>query len=173
MPSRAVGGLALNECAKCHGLWVPEGRLDSLVERALAARERRAPLGFTTKQPREIARKAPASLLAYRRCPVCEAFMLRQNYERRSGIIIDVCRAHGTWLDADELEAIGAFILSGGLVEARAKEAESARDEQRRRREQKVQLALLSQRVSSRGQRSPEEAPAHGWVLELLRQLFS
>jgi hypothetical protein len=31
-------------------------------------------------------------------------------------VILDCCHAHGTWLDADELEQIAGFILSrGGL----------------------------------------------------------
>ena len=38
---------------------------------------------------------------------------LRTNYKRSSGVILDECRAHGTWLDADELEQVAGFILSG------------------------------------------------------------
>ena len=40
--------------------------------------------------------------------------MLRRNFRRSSGVILDVCVEHGTWLDADELEQITGFILSGG-----------------------------------------------------------
>jgi hypothetical protein len=40
--------------------------------------------------------------------------MLRRNFRRASGVILDVCREHGTWLDADEIEEIAGFILSGG-----------------------------------------------------------
>jgi hypothetical protein len=43
-----------------------------------------------------------------------------------------VCRAHGTWLDADELEQIAGFILSGGLAVAQEREAELRRAEERR-----------------------------------------
>jgi Zn-finger nucleic acid-binding protein len=32
-----------------------------------------------------------------------------------SGVILDVCRDHGTWLDSDELERVVGFILSGAL----------------------------------------------------------
>jgi len=31
-----------------------------------------------------------------------------------SGIIVDVCRRHGTWLDPDELEQIAGFVLARG-----------------------------------------------------------
>ena len=40
--------------------------------------------------------------------------MLRRNYRKSSGVIVDVCNEHGTWLDADELEQIAGFLLSGG-----------------------------------------------------------
>jgi hypothetical protein len=30
-------------------------------------------------------------------------------------VILDVCVEHGSWLDADELEQITGFILSGGV----------------------------------------------------------
>ena len=40
--------------------------------------------------------------------------MRRRNFRKSSGVIIDVCHEHGTWLDADEIEQIAGFILSGG-----------------------------------------------------------
>lgn len=42
--------------------------------------------------------------------------MQRRNFQRRSGVIVDWCRGHGTWLDADELEAIAGYIVSGGTL---------------------------------------------------------
>jgi Zn-finger nucleic acid-binding protein len=40
--------------------------------------------------------------------------MQRRNFRKKSGVIIDSCPSHGIWLDADELEQIAGFILSGG-----------------------------------------------------------
>jgi len=40
--------------------------------------------------------------------------MQRRNFRKSSGVILDVCVEHGSWLDADELEQITGFILSGG-----------------------------------------------------------
>ena len=40
--------------------------------------------------------------------------MQRRNFQKTSGVIIDRCGEHGTWLEADELEQIAGFILSGG-----------------------------------------------------------
>ena len=39
---------------------------------------------------------------------------MRRNFRKSSGVIIDVCHEHGTWLDANEIEQIAGFILSGG-----------------------------------------------------------
>lgn len=52
--------------------------------------------------------------VAYRKCPECSHFMQRRNFRRSSGVIIDRCKKHGAWLDADELEQITGFVMSGG-----------------------------------------------------------
>jgi Zn-finger nucleic acid-binding protein len=166
MPARQVGGVPLSECPHCHGLWVPDGQLDSLVQRAIEARKQRVELGGRSPRPRASGANPAAAPVTYRKCPVCEAFMLRQNYERRSGVILDVCKKHGSWLDADELEQIGGFILSGGLTEARAREGDLDRQEERRRRAQQTALG-------STLHNDPRELTTQGWVLELLHHLFS
>ena len=48
--------------------------------------------------------------------------MNRINFARCSGVIVDVCKGHGTWFDAQELSAIVQFIRGGGLDVARRKE---------------------------------------------------
>jgi hypothetical protein len=44
--------------------------------------------------------------------------MQRRNYKRSSGVVLDICHEHGSWLDADELEQIAGFILAGGHTSA-------------------------------------------------------
>lgn len=55
--------------------------------------------------------------MSYLPCPKCDEPMRRTNFGPRSGIFLDVCRLHGTWLDALELEEIRAFVRAGGEVE--------------------------------------------------------
>ena len=55
-------------------------------------------------------------------CPQCGQLMNRMNFARCSGVIVDVCRGHGTWFDASELRAIIEFIRRGGLQLSRQKE---------------------------------------------------
>jgi len=48
--------------------------------------------------------------------------MNRINFARCSRVIVDVCKGHGTWFDAQELSAIVQFIRGGGLEVSRQKE---------------------------------------------------
>jgi Zn-finger nucleic acid-binding protein len=112
---RGVGGVWVRECAKCNGLWVPGDRFESLVQRALEAARKRTELGVAAPAPK---RQSVDPKFRYRHCPACKGTMHRKNYGKRSGVIVDWCGTHGTWLDADELEQIAAFIASGGLRDA-------------------------------------------------------
>jgi Zn-finger nucleic acid-binding protein len=53
--------------------------------------------------------------ITYVRCPRCAKPMNRMNFGRRSGVIVDACRDHGTWLDAGELERVRDFVRAHGL----------------------------------------------------------
>jgi Zn-finger nucleic acid-binding protein len=134
MTSREVGGLEIQECPKCHGLWAPEDRFDSLVDRAAAARKQMG--DGAAMAPRVDGGNPAAHRVEYRRCPACDALMGRRNYQKRSGVIIDRCPSHGTWLDAHELERIAGFVLSGRAESAeraiREEEAERVKAEARR-----------------------------------------
>ncbi len=111
MPPRQIGGIGINECGGCNGIWTPADRLDQLISRALEAHKKGERLHHT---PRVKGANPAAQQVAYRKCPECEAFMLRRNFRKSSGVIVDSCKKHGTWLDADELEQITGFLLTGG-----------------------------------------------------------
>jgi Zn-finger nucleic acid-binding protein len=114
MPARQVGGIGINECPKCNGLWAPENRLDVLIKRAIKAGHSDDAALLADFEPRVKGSNPASQQVAYRKCPECEAFMQRRNFRRSSGVIIDRCSKHGTWLDADELEQITGFVMSGG-----------------------------------------------------------
>jgi len=113
MPPREVAGVAINECGGCNGLWVPGDEIDSLIRRASEARRNADHESLAGLEPRTRGANPAAQKVQYRRCPECDALMQRRNFRKASGVIIDRCHAHGTWLDADELEQIAGFILSG------------------------------------------------------------
>jgi len=113
MPPRQIGGVGINECGGCHGIWVPGVNFDVLVSRAIEIRKQAAPEERMRLKPRVSGSNPAAQQVRYRKCPECDELMLRKNFQKSSGVIIDRCSTHGTWLDADELEQIAGFILSG------------------------------------------------------------
>jgi Zn-finger nucleic acid-binding protein len=112
LAARGVGGVWVRECGKCNGLWVAGDRIDALIQRSVDGERERAATGAarTPRAPRRVDVR-----FAYRSCPVCGHPMQRKNFGKRSGVIVDWCGGHGTWLDKDELEQIATFIAAGGL----------------------------------------------------------
>lgn len=121
-----VGETAVHECGGCGGLWLSNAAFDALC----ADRERQASvLAFRGRA----AAVAPADTrIRYRSCPSCGTLMHRLNFQRVSGVIVDVCRQHGTWFDADELRRIVEFIQGGGLEMARQRDRMQLEEERRR-----------------------------------------
>jgi Zn-finger nucleic acid-binding protein/ribosomal protein L40E len=115
MPTRMIGGVGINECPQCNGLWVPENRFDHLIAKACEAAMGKRGLQARIHGARVSGGNPVGTRVVYRKCPICEAHMQRRNFRKRSGVIIDRCHSHGTWLDADELERIAGFILEGGM----------------------------------------------------------
>jgi Zn-finger nucleic acid-binding protein len=172
MPARAVGGVGINECTECNGLWVPEDRLDVLISRAIEAKQSANPDLLKSFQPRVKGANPAAQKVSYRKCPQCEAFMQRRNFRRSSGVIIDRCFDHGTWLDADELEQITGFILSGGRPKSEQSLNPAAADAQEARAGAAFARVMTEQRSGPfRTQRSSERGVV-GSFLGLLDSLL-
>ena len=118
MSVRELIGIGINECPECNGIWVPGTKIKVLINRAIEAREQAKDSADEPASPRVKGANPSQQRVQYRKCPVCESSMARRNFNKTSGIIIDRCHEHGTWLDADELEEIAGFILSGGRPRA-------------------------------------------------------
>ncbi len=76
--------------------------------------------------------------------------MNRSNFSKNSGVIVDICRQHGVWFDAEELPKIIEFIRQGGLDHARKKE-KMMLDEQRRDLMQQQRQLELDNRLNPQG----------------------
>src|SRR5437764_1271331 len=72
-------------------------------------------------------------------CPSC----LGMNFARLSGVIVDVCKRHGTWFDRDELRQIVEFIRGGGLDAARDKERAQLEVEKQRLKDRERASAAM------------------------------
>jgi len=137
LTSRRIGAVTVLECDCCAGLWLGNEAFKQLTDRASSDAadvdrffESTGPRRATSSPPDQPEREG----WRYRNCVVCGKMMHRRNYGRRSGVIIDVCKDHGVWFDADELPRILAWVRSGGLAEAnQQRAAQAARDERWKR----------------------------------------
>jgi Zn-finger nucleic acid-binding protein len=139
MQALKLGGVTARECAQCGGLWLDPESLQKLAN----AREESAGVvsALAARAPLDAA--AP-DVVRYIPCPRCDKLMNRSNFAHSSGVILDVCKAHGVWLDRGELQRVLSFVGSGGLTVARAREREELIEEQRR-------LTALRDRPQSMG----------------------
>jgi len=124
MEHKTLGGTPLLSCDKCAGLWIGA----HAFEKICADREQQAAvLG-------EMLGPAPTvsfeQNLRYLPCPQCRQLMNRVNFAHSSGVIIDICKAHGIWFDRDELRKIVEFIRAGGIDRARAIEYQKLKEAQ-------------------------------------------
>jgi Zn-finger nucleic acid-binding protein len=121
-------GLEVDACMDCGGVWV----VASVFKAMIADAEVVAPR--VDVRPEQVKRRTTGSSgpVRYRSCPHCGASMLRRNFERISGVVLDECPGHGTFFDPGELQDVIGFVRTGGLVLARrAADREHAREAKR------------------------------------------
>ena len=123
----AVGQVTMLECERCDGLWLDA----DVFERLCADKESQAAVLHRVAQGQAVNAVNASAPIRYRPCPRCDKMMNRVNFGKLSGAVVDVCKGHGTFLDAGELQQIVTFIQDGGLERARARQIEDARDAQR------------------------------------------
>jgi Zn-finger nucleic acid-binding protein len=125
-----LGDAQLDECPVCDGLWVDV----PAFERLCADRERQAPL-LAPHRPESGDAPKPVETIRYVPCPECNKLMNRSNFAHSSGVIIDTCKQHGYWFDADELRRVIEFIRAGGIESARKREIDMLAEERRAKTE--------------------------------------
>jgi Zn-finger nucleic acid-binding protein len=159
----AVGEAFIEDCANCGGMWVDTESFRKICER----KEKSAAfVGMGSPLPapgRAVTVNGPVQ---YLRCPDCDKLMNRLNFARQSGVIVDVCRTHGTWFDHDELRQILEFIQAGGLDAAREKELH--RLEQENQRLQTERRSAGSPDLEGEGRRVGDILDAAGGLLSIL-----
>lgn len=138
-----LGGGHVHVCARCAGLFVERGSLDPLSSdgpAAVAARE----LAVRLEQDRS--EQVDGSRVGYLSCPACAQGMARRNFERVSGVMVDVCANHGTWFDGGEWVRATEFLAGGGLERKAKFEAQQAELDRRDR----AKLQALERKIQSR-----------------------
>jgi Zn-finger nucleic acid-binding protein len=127
--ARRVSDIVIDECGACLGVFLDHIAIKRVVvDRAQARAD--ALLGAL---PRMQTSALPAAgQKMYLPCPMCRVVMNRRLFATGAGVIIDVCRSHGTFFDAGELPQIIEFVMNGGLEHAQRKELERMRETARR-----------------------------------------
>lgn len=167
MEEVAVGSARLRECARCDGLWVDVDSFEQIINER---EEQSVVLGTASiipKQASGVANHAPDKI-RYVPCPECRQLMNRVNFARCSGVVVDVCKGHGTWFDRDELRRIIEFIRRGGLEVSRAREKRELEEERKLLRQE--QLAANLQHRTHAGLSDGEYT--HSSVVNAARELL-
>lgn len=101
----------VGHCAACNGVWVSvleEKEVLQIMPMVFAVEElRRFRLLYKPAQFPRDTRYVP--------CPDCGQLMNRKVWGSHSGVIVDVCRDHGTWFDDGELEQVREYVKLGGV----------------------------------------------------------
>ncbi len=95
--------------------------------------------------------------------------MNRQNFARLSGVIVDVCKGHGVWFNAGELQAIVEFVRAGGLERARAREKAELEDARRQLHPESNPQAIRGGSILAMDLDGPHD---HGDFLSVARHLL-
>lgn len=141
MSSVQIGSQTMRECQKCAGLWLDV----ATFEKICADREQQAAvLGGASPAPSH--ELQPEQKIRYVPCPQCGQLMNRMNFAKCSGVVVDVCKGHGTWFDAQELSSIVQFIRGGGLEVSRQKEKNEI---EFKRQQLRMEEMIAAKRASS------------------------
>jgi Zn-finger nucleic acid-binding protein len=171
--TRAVGATSVIECSHCGGLWLAHTAFEGLCQRIDEGK-----LVARSMPAAQVRRAAVDDAVAYLPCPACRQLMNRKNFGGSSGVILDVCREHGVWLDHAELEKVLRFIESGGLDAARRREVERLEEKKRRAESAIPRSPYVGYDEGHRGLRGPLRTEGDlvsvvMWIGDLLRRILT
>lgn len=162
LQSLKIDATSVRECLRCGGIWTSVGTFENLCA---DKDQQSAVIHYAAAKPRD---RDAATPIRYVPCPDCSQLMNRSNFARSSGVIIDLCKQHGVWFDADELPKIIDFIDEGGLTRAREKEKTDLQEERGRLRDEQRKLAMMESRGGARSFDGGDDASGWGGVVAAL-----
>jgi len=142
--ARLVGDIVIDECGGCRGLFLDHIAIQRVVtDRAQARAE--ALLGELPRHDTHVDVRPGEKM--YLKCPTCQTIMNRKQFATGAGVIVDVCRKHGTFFDVGELPAIIDYVMKGGLEKAAKKDLQAERERIERERKRMEANAGSSLRI--------------------------
>ena len=132
MPPVVIGAKRVRECARCGGLWVDAATFEQIcLDREQQSAVLMGGGGSSSPASLRASSRGEPGRVRYVPCPECGQLMNRVNFAHCSGVVVDICKGHGTWFDRDELAEVVSFIRGGGLEAARAREKQQIAEERR------------------------------------------
>ena len=165
----SVGTTAMHECSSCASQWLDAATFTRLC----VSREERGAVTAFVGMTATPATGRSLDPVRYVGCPVCSKIMNRQNFGRRSGVVIDVCKGHGVWFEQNELHAALAFIDSGGFERARQADEKRRADEQASLMQEFKRSAHIGARLEIISRVDSASSPADSLLTDVLRTMFS
>ncbi|MGH7163535.1 MAG: zf-TFIIB domain-containing protein [Planctomycetota bacterium] len=110
-------GISVLTCPTCRGSFFPTHGLEHALNKLRATCSTVDVATALAEFKDRFTRELPTAV-RYKRCPVCRTVMTRRNYRTVSGVIVDVCGPHGTWVDEAAFGELASFITRGGDVVA-------------------------------------------------------
>lgn len=156
-----IGSSSIRECTRCGGFWTSSATFENICA---SREEQSAVLTFIRSDAHP---SVHPSSISYVPCPDCSQLMNRSNFARSSGVIIDMCRDHGVWFDADELPKIIDFINKGGLTLQREKEKIALEDERRKLRDDQRRMARMESRAGGGRFENGDSSSVLGGILKI------
>ncbi|NOQ64381.1 MAG: hypothetical protein GQ582_07700 [Methyloprofundus sp.] len=103
----------IERCDQCFGLFFDLGEIEALLDHAVSnvGGINGAHIDNINRDRYDTTRG-----IRYIKCPVCQAFMRRMNFAKKSGVIVDSCRHHGFWLDSGEITHLMEWKKAGGQL---------------------------------------------------------
>ncbi len=119
-------GIGVFECESCTGIWLDHPSFASIEKDSVESVGMQQNPGLSLELGAKNAKssnrsKSFAKKTHYRKCPKCRDMMLQKNYQRTSGILVDVCGPHGIWFGEDNLARVIQWLESGGYHKTKGK----------------------------------------------------
>ena len=174
MHGRRVGDMVIDECPSCHGIFLDHVAVQRVVTDRQQARAEAIMGALPTQVMATSSLPSPGQRM-YVKCPMCTTIMNRRLFSAGSGVIIDVCRAHGAFFDTGELPRVIEFVMNGGLEQAQKKEIAKMKEDAKREQQNAQFAQMMASRSSTHALEHHRNAGASsgGALVDLLFNLFS
>jgi Zn-finger nucleic acid-binding protein len=165
---RTDGRMTVERCGSCMGIFFDPGELEDLLDASVSDVQEVDRERLDTLLAEEVDTDRP---VVYVPCPDCGALMNRRNYGAKAGVIVDICKEHGVWLDGGELGSLMKWLKAGGGKHHGAHSAEQERLEERSKRQKEYLARALQPSGPEGADRRGDRSSLEGALGALLRMM--